>query len=52
MKTSDVLFDLHQVIRHQLWLNRPEDKKSNYTVDASEAMQFAQEPLATIERIK
>lgn len=49
---SDVLFDLHQVIRHQLWLDRPEDKKSDYTVDASEAMQFAQEPLATIERIK
>ena len=51
-ETSDVLFDLYQVIRHQLWLDRPEDKKSHYTVDASEAMQFAQEPLAHIERIK
>ena len=51
-ETSDVLFDLHQVIRHQLWLDRPEDKKSHYTVDASEAMQFANEPLATIEKIK
>jgi hypothetical protein len=51
-ETSDILFDLHQVIRHQLWLDRPEDKKSHYTVDASEAMQFANEPLATIEKIK
>ena len=51
-ETSDVLFDLYQVIRHQLWLDRPEDKKSPYTVDASEAMQFAKEPLATIEKIK
>ena len=50
-ETSDILFDLHQVIRHQLWLDRPEDKKSHYTVDASEAMQFAQEPLAIIEKI-
>lgn len=51
-ETSDVLFDLHQVIRHQLWLDRPEDKKLPYTVDASEALQFAKEPLASIERIK
>jgi len=50
-ETSDILFDLHQVIRHQLWLDRPEDKKSPYTVDASEAMPFAQEPLASIEKI-
>jgi len=34
-----------------LWLDRPEDKKSPYTVDASEAMPFAQEPLASIEKI-
>ena len=51
-ETSDILFDLYQVIRHQLWLDRPEDKKSPYTVDASEALQFAQEPLASIEKIK
>ena len=45
---ADVLYDLHQVIRHQLWLDRPDDKKSIATVDASEAMRFGSEPLATI----
>lgn len=49
-ETADILFDLHQVIRHQLWLDRPEGKKSNFTVDASEAMRFGEEPLAVIER--
>lgn len=56
-ETSDILFDLHQVIKHQLWLDRPEDKKYHFTVDASEAIPFAQEPLAkeplaSIEKIK
>jgi len=49
--TADILFDLHQTIRHQLWLDRPEDEKSHITVDASEAMQFGPEPLAVIKRI-
>ena len=50
--TADILFDLHQVLRHQLWLDRPEDKKSHITVDADEAMRFGSEPLAIIERAK
>ena len=50
--TADILFDIHQCIRHQLWLDRPADKKSNITVDAYEAMQFGTEPLAVIKRIK
>lgn len=50
--TADILFDIHQCIRHQLWLDRPADKKSNITVDADEAMQFGTEPLAVIKRIK
>jgi len=50
--TADILFDLHQTIRHQLWLDRPADKKSSITVDASEAMAFSNEPLAIIKRIK
>ena len=50
--TADILFDLHQVLRHQLWLERPDNEKSPITVDASEAMQFGKEPLAIIERIK
>ena len=48
---ADILYDIHCVIRHQLWLDRPEDKKSRITVDASEAMQFGEEPLALIERL-
>jgi len=50
--TADILFDLHQVIRHQLWLDRPDSEKSHITVDASEAMQIGDEPLAIIEREK
>lgn len=50
-ETADILFDIHCVIRHQLWLDKPDDKKSNITVDASEAMQFGKEPLAKIEKI-
>lgn len=50
--TADILFSIHQVLRHQLWLDRPEDKKSHITVDSDEAMQIGSEPLAIIERIK
>lgn len=50
--TADILFDLNQVIRHQLWLDRPEGEKSHITVDASEAMRFGSEPLAEMERTK
>lgn len=50
--TADILFSLHQVLRHQLWLDRPEDKKSYITVDSDEAMQIGSEPLAIIEKIK
>lgn len=49
--TADILFDIHQVLRHQLWLDRPEDKKSPITVDASEAMRFGSSVLAKINRI-
>ena len=35
----------------QAWLDRPDNKKSNITVDASEAVQFGKEPLAKIDRI-
>lgn len=48
--TADILFDLHCVIRHQLWLDRPTDEKSSMTVDAYEAMRVGSEPLAIIER--
>lgn len=37
------------LIRHQLWLDRPNNEKSNMTVDASKAVQFGSEPLPEIE---
>lgn len=46
--TADLLFEMHQVIRHQLWLDSPEDKRSNITVDASEAMKLTDEPLIEV----
>ena len=49
--TADILWDIHQCIRHQLWLDRPEDKKSNITVDSDEPMRVGSEPLADIKRI-
>ena len=49
--SADILFSVHQVVRHQLWLDRPEDERSTATVDAFEAMRYGSEPLAKIERI-
>ena len=51
-ETADILWDIHQVIRHQLWLDRPDDKKSSYTVDAYPAHCWGTEPLAIIRRIE
>lgn len=48
--TADILHDIHQVIRHQLWLDRPDSEKSHITVDAYEAIQIGEEPLAIMER--
>lgn len=50
--TADILFDLYQVLRHQLWLDRREDQRSHITVDADEAMRFGDEPLSIISKIK
>jgi len=49
--TADILWDIHQVIRHQLWKDRDDEHKSFMTVDASPATQFGDEPLAEI-RVK
>lgn len=49
--TADILFDIHQVLRHQLWLDKPDENKSSITVDAGSAMQFGSEPLITIKPI-
>lgn len=49
--TSDILFDIHQVIRHQLWLDKPEDERPNVTVDSDSPMKSGSEPLAEISTI-
>lgn len=50
-QTADILWDIHQVLRHQLWLDKPDEDKSTITVDASEAMRIGDEPLINIKRI-
>ena len=50
--TADILFDIHQVIRKQLWDDRPDDQKSFITVDSDTPMAFGDEPLAKISRIE
>ena len=46
-ESADIIWDIYQVIRHELWKNRPEPK-SHITVDASPATQFGSEPLAIV----
>lgn len=50
-ETADISWDIHQVIRHQLWLDRPEEKKSHATVDSFPAHCWGTEPLAKINKI-
>lgn len=50
--TADILYDMHQVLRHQLWLDSPEESKSHMTNDAFEATKFGSEPLAKISKIQ
>lgn len=49
--TADILFDIHQCIRHQLWEDRPESEKSHITVDAYPPMRAGSEPLAIIQKL-
>lgn len=47
--TADILWDMYQVIRHQLWLDNPDPEKPSWTVDASPATQFGDEPLIIVK---
>ena len=44
---ADILYDMHCVLRHALWLSQPEPK-NHMTVDSNPAHQFGSEPLATV----
>lgn len=47
---ADILWEMHEVIRHQLWLDMPEDKRTPCTVDASPAISISNEPLIKVHR--
>ena len=47
--TADILWDMYQVIRHQLWLDNPDPEKPRWTVDASPATQFGDEALIVVK---
>ncbi len=49
---ADILWDIYQVARHQLWLDNPNPNKSMMTVDASPAMAIGSEPLVKISKNK
>ena len=45
--TSDILWDIHAVLRHEIWRNNP--NRSDYTVDAYEpTITYGSEPLAKV----
>ena len=45
--SADILWDIYQCVRYELWKNLPEPK-SHITVDAFPATQFGEEPLCKI----
>lgn len=48
--SADVLWDIHQVLRHQLWYDSENRAERKWTVDADEPMRIGNEPLAMITR--
>ncbi len=48
---ADMIWDMHQVIRHALWLGHTEAQKerTRWTVDAFPASQISDEPLITVK---
>ena len=48
---ADILFDMHRVLRHQLW--KDNENKSNWTVDAEDPTHsIGSEPLTEIKEMK
>lgn len=45
--SADILWDIYQCVRYELWKNRPEPK-SHITVDAFPATQFGKESLCKV----
>lgn len=51
-ETVDILFDMHQVFRHALWKDLPEDKRRFFTVDSDEPKQSSDILLLSINKEK
>lgn len=47
--TADIIWDMHCVIRHALWLADENPEKSRFTVDAFPAVCVGDEPLITVK---
>lgn len=45
--TADIIWDIYQCLRYQLWLDMPEPK-SHWTVNAFPARRYGSEPLAIV----
>jgi len=46
--SADIIWDMYQCLRHELWKNDPDPNKSTVTVDAFPANQFGKEPLIKV----
>ena len=46
---SDILFSIHTVLRHQLWID---GGRKGFGVDSDEPFKIGSEPLAAIEKLK
>jgi len=49
--SADILWDIYQVIRHQIWNDRDIRERNNWCVDASPALKFGSEELIKVEKI-
>ena len=47
--TADLLWEMHEVMRHQLWLDNPD--RPEWSVDGDEPMKLTDEPMIKVEKI-
>lgn len=45
---ADLLFEMHQVMRHQLWLDNPD--RFELSVDGDEPLKLTNEPMIKVSR--
>ena len=47
--TADLLWEMHEVMRHQLWLDNPD--RFEWSVDGDKPMKLTDEPMIKVEKI-